>query len=56
MKRVLLLVVAAFVVYYVLHSPQIAGKSVHAAGANVWHGARLAASALTKFLDTTFSR
>lgn len=55
MKKLLLLVVVAFVIYYVLHSPQVAGKSLHAAGTGTWHGLKAAASSMTRFFNTLFS-
>lgn len=53
-KKILLLLVVAFIVYYVLHSPTVAGHSLHAVGSNTWHGLKSAASSLTKFFDSLF--
>ncbi|HWD09021.1 MAG TPA: hypothetical protein VHA57_08000 [Actinomycetota bacterium] len=54
LKKILLLLVVAFIVYYVLHSPTVAGHSLHAAGSNTWHALKSAASSLTKFFDSLF--
>jgi len=54
-KKILLIAAIAFVAYYVLHSPQIAGHTVHTAGMSAWHGVREMAGSLTKFFNTLFS-
>ncbi|HLI55980.1 MAG TPA: hypothetical protein VKY26_02990 [Actinomycetota bacterium] len=53
-KKILMLLVVAFILYYVLHSPAVAGKSLHAAGTNTWHGLKSAASSMTKFFNSLF--
>jgi hypothetical protein len=55
MKKILWFLVVAFAVYYVLHNPQVAGQTVHAAARGVWHGVGDVATSLTKFLNTLFS-
>ncbi|MGH2718198.1 MAG: hypothetical protein ACRDJU_06440 [Actinomycetota bacterium] len=54
LKKILLLLVVAFILYYVLHSPEVAGKSLHAAGSNTWHALKSAAGSMTKFLNSLF--
>jgi hypothetical protein len=55
LKKVLLIAAIAFVAYYVLHSPQVAGHTVHAMGKNAWHGVKGIAASLTKFINTLVS-
>jgi hypothetical protein len=55
MKKIVLILVLAFIAYYVLHSPQVAGHSLHAAGKGAWHGLKSAADSLTKFFNSLFS-
>ena len=55
MKKILWLAVVAFALYYVLHSPQVAGHTVHVAAQSTWHGVKQVAASLTKFLNTLFS-
>lgn len=55
LKKLLILAAIAFVAYYVLHSPQVAGHTVHLAAKNTWHGMKGAAGSLTKFINTIFS-
>src|SRR5207244_6442297 len=54
-KKILWFAVAAFIVYYVLHSPQVAGQTIHVAAQSTWHGLKQVAASLTKFLNTLFS-
>jgi hypothetical protein len=54
-KKILLVAVVVFAIYYVLHSPQIAGKTLHTAAQNSWHEAKGIAVSLTKFFNTLFS-
>lgn len=54
-KKLLILAAIAFVAYYVLHSPTIAGHTVKVASAGVWHDAKGVAASLTKFVNTLFS-
>lgn len=54
-KKLLILAAIAFVAYYVLHSPQVAGHTVHLAGKNAWHGVKGVAASLTKFINTLVS-
>lgn len=54
LKKILLLLVVAFILYYVLHSPTVAGKTLHAAGTNVGHSLKSTASSLTKFFNNLF--
>jgi len=55
LKKVLVLAAIAFVVYYVLHNPQVAGHTVHVAAKNAWHGLRGIAASLAKFINTLVS-
>jgi hypothetical protein len=55
MKKIVVIVVVAFIAYYVLHSPQVAGHSLHAAGKGAWHGMKSAAASLTQFFNSLFS-
>ncbi len=55
LKKVLVLAAIAFVVYYVLHNPQVAGHTLHVAGKNAWHGVRGVAASLAKFINTLIS-
>ena len=55
LKKVLVLAAIAFVVYYVLHNPQVAGHAVHVAGKNAWHGLKGVAASLAKFINTLVS-
>jgi hypothetical protein len=55
MKKVVLVLAVAFVIYYVLHSPQVAGKSLHAVGSGTWHGVKAAAASMTKFFNSLFT-
>src|SRR5260370_41975739 len=55
LKKVLVLAAIAFVVYYVLHNPQVAGHPVHVAGKNAWHGVKGVAASLAKFINTLVS-
>lgn len=54
-KRILILLVFAFVVYYVLRSPESAGNAFKAGGEFAVAGIKTAADALAKFLDTLFA-
>ena len=54
-KKVLILAAIAFLAYYVLHNPQVAGHTVHVAGKNAWHGAKSVAASLAKFINTLVS-
>lgn len=54
-KKVLILAAIAFVAYYVLHSPAVAGHTVHLAGKNAWQGVKGVAASLTKFINTLVS-
>jgi hypothetical protein len=54
-KKIFWVAVAAFVVYYVLHSPQVAGQTVHVAAQSTWHGMKQVAASLTRFFNTLFS-
>jgi hypothetical protein len=55
LKKVLFLALIAFVAYYVLHNPQVAGHTVHIAGKNAWHGMKGVAASLAKFINTLVS-
>ncbi|GAC1364506.1 MAG: hypothetical protein NVSMB32_07080 [Actinomycetota bacterium] len=55
MKKILLIALVVFVAYYVLHSPQVAGKAINTAGRDAWEAARSALVGLTKFVNTIFS-
>jgi hypothetical protein len=54
-KKVLVLAAIAFVVYYVLHNPQVAGHTTHVAVTNAWHGLKGTAASLAKFINTLVS-
>ena len=54
-KKVLVLAAIAFVVYYVLHNPQVAGHTTHVAVRNAWHGVKGIAASLAKFINTLVS-
>lgn len=53
-KKILWLLVAFFVVFWVLHSPATAGHSVHGALKTTWNGLKSAADSLTKFFNQVF--
>ncbi len=55
LKKLLILAAIAFVAYYVLHSPQVAGHTVHLAGKNALHGVKGLAASLTKFINSLFA-
>jgi preprotein translocase subunit SecG len=55
LKKVLVLAAIAFVVYYVLHNPEVAGHTLHVGGKNAWHGVRSVAASLAKFINTLVS-
>lgn len=54
-KKLFWLALVAFALYYVLHSPRLAGDSLNSAGKGVWHAMAHVAASLTKFFDTLFS-
>jgi hypothetical protein len=54
-KKLLWVALVAFALYYVLHSPRLAGDSLNSAGKGVWHAMSHVAASLTKFFDTLFS-
>ena len=55
LKKLLIVAAIAFVAYYVLHSPQVAGHTVHLASRNALHGVKSLAASLTKFVNSIFS-
>lgn len=55
LKRLLLLAVFAFIVYYVLRSPDTAAEAFKGAGAMVGKGMKQAAESLARFIDALFT-
>jgi hypothetical protein len=55
LKRILILLAVAFMVYYVLRSPDAAALAVKGAGKTTVHGLAQVASSLARFVDKLFA-
>lgn len=53
-KKILWILLAFFLIFWILHSPSTAGHSVHGALKNVWDGLKAAGTSLTKFFNQVF--
>lgn len=54
-KKILIILVLAFIAYYVLRSPASAATALRVSGEFALNGMKLVAEALAKFIDTLFA-
>ena len=54
-KKILILLVLAFIAYYILRSPDSAANALRIGGTFALNGMKFVAEALAKFIDTLFA-